>query len=258
LETLLRNIRLTIQYDGTGFLGWQRQARGPTVQEELEKALSVMTGETVSVIGSGRTDAGVHALGQVANFKTKSNIPLSGLVKGLNSLLPRQIAVTEALEVPLEFHAIRDAVAKEYEYRIISAKTRQPLWENRAWVITRPLDLEGMQAAATHLTGTHDFSSFMASGSQVKTTVRTIHTLEVSCSIDECFPPVKGQHYQITVAADGFLRYMVRNITGILVEVGLGKRDPDAVRHVLKATDRCRAGPTAPAQGLYLMRVMYK
>ncbi len=252
-----RNIKLTIQYDGTAYLGWQRQPQGPTIQAELEQALSSITGEDITLIGSGRTDSGVHALGQVANFRTTSRIPTEGLIKGLNSMLPGDIAVTEAAEVPLEFHAIRDSVLKEYRYHLIVCPVPQPLWRHRAWTLQQRLDINAMRKAASYFPGTHDFSSFRASGSEAKTSIRTVFRCEVATLDERPFPSVHGEHFHIIVAANGFLRYMVRNMVGLLVEVGLGTRPPECVPEVLQARDRSLAGRTAPPQGLYLVRVEY-
>ncbi len=254
----LRNIKLTIQYDGTGFLGWQVQPQGPTIQGELEKALRRITGVKTVLTGSGRTDAGVHALGQVANFRTDSKIPVEGLLKGLNSLLPPSIAVVKAEEVPLEFHSIRDSLLKEYRYHLIISSFPQPLWNKRAWVLSHPLDIASMQQAAGIFKGTHDFTSFRASGSEARTSVRTVYRCEISRCGHSPFPPSGGIHFDINVAADGFLRYMVRNMVGILVEIGKGARSPMDVNRILEARNRSAAGRTAPPEGLYLVKVAYR
>ena len=255
---IFRNIKLTISYCGTHYHGWQKQPDVKTVQEVLERAIATITSEEPSIIASGRTDAGVHALGQVVNFRTESQIPLDGLVKGLNSLLPQDIAVLEAKDVPWKFHAIGSAVSKTYQYLIINSRTRLPFWEDRAWVYTRSeLDIEAMNEAARVIEGTHDFSSFTASGSSAKTRVRTVSLCNVAHARTPLFPPSNGNNIMFTIAADGFLRYMVRNITGLLVEIGTGRRDVHDVRAILEARDRAEAAITAPPQGLYLMRVEY-
>ena len=257
-KRIFRNIKLTLSYCGSRFHGWQRQPGVLTVQEVLEKAVSTITGEEPSLIASGRTDAGVHALGQVVNFRTQSTIPLDGLVKGLNSMLPSDIAVLSARDVPWKFHAIGSSVAKRYRYLIINSATRLPLWEERAWVFTRgELDQENMDRAARVLEGTHDFTSFTASGSSAKTRERTVFQCSVSRLEHPLFPPAPGRHFMFTIAADGFLRYMVRNIAGLLVEIGAGRRDSREMVHVLEARDRGAAGPTAPPHGLYLVNVEY-
>ncbi len=257
-KRVFRNIKLTISYCGTRFHGWQKQPGVLTVQEVLEKAVATMTGEQPSLIASGRTDAGVHALGQVVNFRTQSTIPLDGLLKGLNSMLPSDIAVLEAKDVPWKFHAIGSSISKMYQYIIINADTRLPLWEDRAWVFTRAvLDADAMNRAASVLEGTHDFTSFTARGSSARTRDRTVFHCGVKPVEHALFPPAACRYLMFSIAADGFLRYMVRNIAGLLVEMGAGRRDSEEMIHVLEARDRAAAGPTAPPQGLYLMRVDY-
>jgi len=228
-----------------------------TIQGVIETALEKMTGEQVRIIGSGRTDAGVHAVAQVANFHTDTEIPIEGLLKGLNSLLPRDIAILSASEISLGFHSIRDSICKVYCYRILVADTRIPLWEDRAWVLNRPLDLLSMERALPPLMGTHDFSAFRASGSSANTSVRTVYLCKIEAVTGEIFPPAEGIHYMFHIAANGFLRYMVRNIVGLLVQIGLGMRPHKDMTQVLASKDRSTAGPTAPAQGLYLKQVFY-
>ncbi len=228
-----------------------------TIQGVIEAALEKMAGEQIRIIGSGRTDAGVHALAQIANFHTNTDIPIEGLLKGLNSLLPKDIAILGVSEVSPEFHSIRDSICKVYCYRILVADTRIPLWEDRAWVLNRPLDLSSMKEAIPALMGTHDFTSFRASGSNAPTSVRTVYICKIETIIGEIFPPSGGIHYIFHIAANGFLRYMVRNIVGFLVQIGLGARSPRDMRQVLASRDRSSAGPTAPAQGLYLEQVFY-
>ncbi len=254
----MRNIRLVCRYDGTGFHGWQRQPGRMTVQEVIETALFRMTGEAVTLAGSGRTDAGVHALAQVASFRTSSRIPSEGFVRGLNSLLPGGIVILSAEEVPPGFHALRDAIGKLYRYHIVVSPVRDPFWGHRAWVFPRSLDAASMGAAAAHLVGTHDFSAFQASGGSARTSVRTVF----HASLEPCpcpfFPPLGGSaHYVFSIAADGFLRYMVRNIVGTLVDVGTGRIESQSIPDIIKSRDRSRAGMTAPPFGLYLERVFY-
>ena len=257
-KRIFRNIKLTLSYCGTRFHGWQKQPDALTVQEVLEKAVSTITGEQPSLIASGRTDAGVHALAQVVNFRTRSTIPLEGLIKGLNSMLPADISILEAKDVPWKFHAIGSSVSKKYQYLVISAATRLPLWEERAWVFTRgELDADAMEQAARVLEGTHDFTSFTASGSSARTRERTVIHCSVRPVEHALFPQAPGRHLMFTIAADGFLRYMVRNIVGLLVEMGSGRRAPEEMPDVLEARDRGAAGPTAPPHGLYLMQVDY-
>ncbi len=257
-RTIFRNIKLTISYCGSRFHGWQKQPGVRTVQEVLEKAVATITSEEPSIIASGRTDAGVHAVGQVVNFRTESRIPIEGLVKGLNSLLPEDVAIVEAQDVPWKFHAIGSSISKTYQYIIIDAPTGQPLWEDRAWVVVRnSLDITAMQRGAGAIVGTHDFSSFTASGSSAKTRVRSVTQCTVTEAEHPLFPPARGRHIMFTIAANGFLRYMVRNIVGLLVEIGAGRRDASEVPDIIAARDRSAAAATAPPQGLYLMRVEY-
>jgi tRNA pseudouridine38-40 synthase len=245
----MRNIRLLLEYDGTRYHGWQRQKNALTIQEVLEAALGQLTGEAVSVIGSGRTDAGVHARGQAANFRTASHIPLKAFHEGLNSLLPEDIAVLEAVEAPPEFHARKSARAKTYEYRILNRATRSPLNHHYAWWIERPLDLEAMDRAAQALLGQHDFTAFQASGSGIKNTVREVFSSKWRREREDWLI------YAIT--ANGLLRGMVRSLVGTMVEVGRGKFPADHLKQVLESRDRRGAGPTAPAPGLYLVEVIY-
>jgi tRNA pseudouridine38-40 synthase len=252
-----RNIRLIIQYNGAEYHGWQRQISRISIQEVIQTAIKKMTGEEVCLIGSGRTDAGVHALAQVANFHTDSKIPLAGFLKGLNSLLPEDIAISAASEVAPDFHSIRNSICKIYCYHILASKTRSPFWNKRVWLLNRDLDIHSMKMALTELMGTHDFSAFKASGSNVKTSIRTIYLCEIKPMVLEIFTPPGGLHYIFTIAADGFLRYMVRNIVGLLVQIGLGKRSYEDMANVIASRDRSLAGPTAPPQGLYLKQVYY-
>ena len=252
-----RNIKLTIQYNGTKYHGWQRQISRISIQEVIQTAIKKMTGEQVCLIGSGRTDAGVHALAQVANFHTDSRIPLEGFLKGLNSLLPEDIAILEASEVAPDFHSIRNSICKIYCYHILASKTKSPFWNKRVWLLNRNLDIDAMKMALPQLMGTLDFSAFKASGSNAKTSIRTIHLCEIKPISWEIFTPPGGLHYIFTIAADGFLRYMVRNIVGLLVQIGLGKRSYEDMASVIASRDRSSAGPTAPPQGLYLKHVYY-
>jgi len=255
---IFRNIKLTLSYCGSRFHGWQKQPGVLTVQEVLEKAVSTITGEMPSLIASGRTDSGVHAMGQVVNFRTESPILTDALVRGLNSLLPPDISVLDARDVPWKFHAIGSSISKQYRYLIIESHVSLPLWEERAWVFTRSrLDADAMDNAARVLVGRHDFTSFTASGSSAKTRERTVLDCRVEPLEHPLFPPAPGRHLMFTIAADGFLRYMVRNITGLLVEMGAGRRDFREMASVLEARDRSAAGPTAPPRGLYLMQVYY-
>lgn len=257
LEKTNRNIRLDVSYDGSNYHGWQRQKGQKSIQETLEVAISKMTGENITLIGSGRTDAGVHAICQTANFLTCSNIPLKGFEKGLNSLLPPDIAVLSAKEVPSDFHARKSARSKTYRYRLVVSEKRLPLVQKRAWITRNNLDVESMRLAAGFLVGTHDFSSFMAAGSSVSTTVRKVNRIEIKSIPCSEYLPFTFEEIQIEIEANGFLRYMVRNMTTLLKEVGTGSIQPESVETILRACDRSLVPPTAPSSGLYLVKVKY-
>ncbi len=244
-----RNLRLLLEYDGSRYHGWQRQKGDLSIQQVIEEALQRLTGEQVALIGSGRTDAGVHALGQVASFRTTSAIPLKAFHEGLNSMLPYDIAVLEAREAPPEFHARKSALSKTYEYRILNRPSRSPLHHHYGWWLAHRLDPEGMIAAAAALPGEHDFSAFRASGSGNRNPVRRIFTAR--------WQTHPGGWLRFTITGNGFLRGMVRSLVGTMVEVGKGKAEPALLAELLKSGERRLAGPTAPAQGLYLVAVVY-
>lgn len=247
----MRNIKLTIAYDGTSYHGFQEQ-RGTeytTVQEVLEKCLLGLSGRMVRVIGASRTDAGVHARGQVVNFDASGwNIPTERIPLALNGLLPKDIAVLEAGEVPVGFHSRFSARAKEYRYSVYNSRIPDPFLRRYSYFFPRPLDLDKMAEGASYLKGEHDFSAFKAEGSPVKSTVRRIY--DISVEPGEKF-------FQFVFRGDGFLYNMVRIIVGTLLEVGLKKYPPCTVLEILSSRDRTRAGPTAPPQGLCLMRIWY-
>ncbi|MFW6132796.1 MAG: tRNA pseudouridine(38-40) synthase TruA [Planctomycetota bacterium] len=245
-----RNVKLVIAYNGTGYHGWQRQEDHlPTVQQCVEDAAGRVVGHPVTVFGAGRTDAGVHAAGQVANFRTSNaSIPLAGLRRAMNSKLPNDIAIRSATEVGRAFHASRSAVGKTYRYRIRVAPLRDVMGAGEVYHFFRPLDVTAMDAAARRLTGTHDFAGFAASADARLTSVRTVRRCDVSETDDEV---------HITVQGDGFLYKMVRIITGTLVEIGRGRWGPERVDRILTTCDRRDAGPTAPPDGLYLVCVHY-
>ena len=246
---LPRNIRLLLEYDGSRYHGWQRQKGDLSIQQVLEEALQRLTRQPVKLMGSGRTDAGVHALGQVASFHTSSAIPLKAFHAGLNSMLPYDIAVLEAQEVPPEFHARKSALSKTYEYRILNRSTRSPLHRNHAWWLAPHLDLPAMTAAAAALPGEHDFTAFRASGSDNINPVRRVLAAEWR---DE-----PGGWLSFTITATGFLRGMVRSLVGTMAEAGRGKAPPLILAELLESGARHLAGPTAPPQGLYLVEGFY-
>lgn len=244
----MKNICLTIEYDGSGFCGWQRQKNGISVQELLEKAIQTVTGEQILIHGAGRTDAGVHALGQVAHFLTESRVPPLRFAPALNRLLPDTVSVRESREVPQGFHARYSAVGKHYRYLICNRDARSAIMARRAGFVLGNLDEQRMNMACNYLVGTHDFRCFMASGSRVKDSVRTLYEAGVSRD---------GNLVAIDLKGDGFLYNMVRIVAGTLVEVGTAERSPHDVMDILHGKDRARAGKTMPPQGLYLVEVFY-
>jgi tRNA pseudouridine38-40 synthase len=241
-------IRLVLEYDGSRYAGWQRQPDQPSIQEAIETALFQLTQETVSVTGAGRTDSGVHALGQVASFRIDRQWTPREWLRGLNARLPDDIAVRTAATVSDDFHARYAASGKLYEYRILNRGERPALDRAYVWHVHKPLDLAAMQEAATYLVGSHDFSSFEGTLTDNEDPVCDLRQLSLSSQGDV----VRTEAY-----ANRFLKHMVRAIVGTLVEVGHGKRTPSALRTVLAAKDRRAAGRTAPPHGLFLVRVDY-
>jgi len=243
-------VRLILEYDGTRYVGWQVQPNGPSIQAEVERALSRLHARPVRVVAAGRTDAGVHARGQVASFPEASPLPLPAYVKGMNALLPEDVAVREAAVMPDGFDARRDARGKRYRYRLENLATRAPLGRLQAWQVFRPLDVAAMRAAAAPLLGRHDFSSFQASDCVADHAVRELRRLDVEGEA--------GGTIEVVAEATAFLKHMVRNLVGTLVEVGLGARDGATIPGLLAAQDRTLAGRTAPPKGLVLERVFYE
>ncbi|MCR4412012.1 MAG: tRNA pseudouridine(38-40) synthase TruA [Thermoguttaceae bacterium] len=250
----MRTLKLTLAYDGTDYAGWQVQGPGRVaVQEVLEQAIEAVTGARVRVLASGRTDAGVHALGQVVSFRTESRLSPETLVRALNAHLPHDVAVLDAAEVPDGFHATHSAVRKRYRYAIHNHPIRDVFRRRTSWHYPVPLDAAAMHRAAQALRGTHDFRSFQTSGSERKTTVRTVYDIEVRRG--------EGDEHRmifVEIEADGFLYNMVRAIVGTLVQVGRGQRGESWPAEVLAAKDRRRAGRTAPPEGLVLLWVRYE
>jgi tRNA pseudouridine38-40 synthase len=245
----VRHIRLVVEYDGTGLHGWQRQTNGASVQQHLEDALAKLLVHDVTVIGASRTDAGVHARGQVASFRTERAIPLHGIRRGANSHLPGAIAIRDAAEVGESFHPRFSATGKHYRYTILARPERSPRWRHRAWHHAEPLAVPAMLEAAQLLIGEHDFSAFRAAGCTAKTTVRRVDSIMVTRPDPELI--------EFDIRGNAFLRQMVRIIVGTLTEVGTRKRKPAQVTEILAARDRTQAGITAPPQGLELMEVRY-
>jgi tRNA pseudouridine38-40 synthase len=245
----MRNLKLTLQYEGTQYQGWQSQAgNGLTIQDVLEDKIETITGVRSNIIASGRTDAGVHARGQVANFHTGHNIDCASLLRALNSIPPFDIIVSEVEEVPDDFHARYSAKEKHYRYRILNHPVLDPFESRFCWHIRCNLYMDKMKKAALVFIGEKDFSSFRGAGCGAKTTRRDLKQLKIN----------RDQSMIVfDFVGTGFLRHMVRNIVGTLVEVGKGKIDPQDIEKIFKACDRCQAGPTAPACGLFLMSVKY-
>jgi tRNA pseudouridine38-40 synthase len=243
-----RNLKLTIAYDGTRFVGWQRQAQGESIQGLIEEALSRLEGGAVTVHGAGRTDAGVHAEGQVASAHVTVAHDAATVQRAINAQLPPEIRVVAAEDAPTTFHARFSARAKSYRYQIANVAVASPFTRVFAWHVPEPLDLAAMRQGAAALVGTHDFSAFQSSGSGVSATVRTVTRSEFVERDDLLAYEVDG---------DGFLRHMVRAIVGTLVEIGRGRRPSDDVRALLVGGSRAQAGATAPAHGLVLVKVEY-
>lgn len=242
------NIKLTVEYDGTNYCGWQTQPNGASVQSVLEQAVSTFLGIPTRVIGSGRTDAGVHALGQVVNFFGDCNFELHRLIRGLNALTPLDVTIKEAEIVPDAFDARRDGRSRIYKYYILNRSTPSPFHLNRAWHVHERLDLEAMREAIGCLSGEHDFSSFRAAGCEAAQPIRRVYRNSLER---------RGDSLIYTIEATAFLRHMVRNIVGTMVEVGRGARNAESVKKLLEARDRTKAGVTAPPHGLFLVKVNY-
>ncbi|MDA8123190.1 MAG: tRNA pseudouridine(38-40) synthase TruA [Deltaproteobacteria bacterium] len=246
----MRRVRLILAYDGTAYRGFQVQPNGPTIQSAVEEALSRLLCEKVRVGAAGRTDAGVHAREQVVDFSDSGKRPLETIRKGGNALLPQDIRILSAEEAPPGFDVRRDAREKEYRYFLHLSPVASPFFTRYAWHIEKPLDLDALREGLSHAAGEHDFASFRGQGCTAKTTVRTIFRAELSGEM----PPL---HF-IRIAGNGFLRHMVRNIVGTLVDIGKGKMPPGRMRELLELRDRALAGPNAPPQGLFLWKVTYR
>ncbi|MEW6078012.1 MAG: tRNA pseudouridine(38-40) synthase TruA [Thermodesulfobacteriota bacterium] len=246
---MLRTFKLIIEYDGTHYHGWQRQATDRTIQGEIEAALLTMTRQQVSVTGSGRTDAGVHALAQTASFRCDTRLTPDNFQQGLNSLLDDDIVIRDCQYAPDEFHARFDAQRKTYQYRILNRLLPPAIGRQYVWHIRRQLDIAAMRQALPHITGEHDFTSFEGAGSPQGSSVRNVMAAILHDAPDG--------HLYFDITANGFLKHMVRNIVGTLAEIGLNKLTPDDMGRILAARDRSLAGATAPPQGLFLMNVEY-
>jgi tRNA pseudouridine38-40 synthase len=261
----MRTLKLTLAYDGAAYRGWQRQDAGVSIQGLVEEALTRLEGAPVTIVGAGRTDAGVHALGQVARAVLSGRHEAPTVQRALNAILPVDIRVVSAEEVPETFHPRIDARSKRYQYWIWDAPVLPPAVRNWCWHVPRRLDVAAMDAAASMLVGRHDFAAFRSTGTDVATTVRTMTHAGVRAlpAGDDPSPlarrlvPSDGRFVVLDVEADGFLRHMVRAIAGTLVEVGEGRRDPSSIPDVVASGDRHQAGATAPPEGLVLVKVTY-
>jgi len=279
----MRNIKLIIEYDGTGFNGWQAQVKAKklrTIQEEIEKAAKKLFNKKISLIGASRTDSGVHAKAQTANFRIDTTLPLYNIKNGLNSFLMRRISIISAEEVSLKFHSRVDSIGKLYKYTIVNRRSRSPLFDRHSAFVPYDLDITAMKKAAKYLIGRKDFKSFQASDKKERYSIRTVKKIEI-IERPESFPAFhpeepfdgvypersrgaqgklrgEGSHFiDIYIQADGFLYNMARNIAGTLIEVGRGRFNPEKVKEILEKKHRPLAGRTAPAKGLCLERVFY-
>lgn len=245
----MRNIALKLMYNGTAYHGWQVQKNAVTVCGTLEKAIADICGGPVHLTGCGRTDAGVHAEHYIANFRTESRIPVDRLPFAVNTHTPEDIAVKEAFEVAEDFNAIGSCIKKEYTYRIYNSRIRNAFFVNRAWFYPKHLDEKVMQAAADRFVGTHDFAAVQSVGTEVQSTVRTVHYFNMTRS---------GDMIECRVCANGFLYNMVRAMVGTCVYAAEGKFPPEAVSDILEGRCRTAAGPTAPPGGLYMTKLWYE
>lgn len=244
----MKRVKLTVAYDGTNYCGWQVQPNGITVQEVLNQCLSEFTGENIETIGASRTDAGVHALGNVAVFDTEMRMPGDKFSFALNQRLPEDIRIQKSEEVDADFHPRYVKSQKTYEYRILNCRFPIPTERFYSQFTYIPLDVDKMKEAASYLIGEHDFKSFCGTGAQVKTTVRTVKEIQIEKS---------GDRITIRITGEGFLYNMVRIIAGTLMDIGGGLYPPEKMKEILEAKDRKKAGPTAPARGLTLMKIQY-
>lgn len=244
----MKNIKLMLEYDGTNYMGWQKQPKGETVQGTVEEAIYKLTGEKVDVVGCSRTDSKVHAKGYVCNFKTDSNIPAEKFREALNHTLPEDISVIKSSQGDDDFHSRYNSKGKMYCYTILNTEVRMPIYRNFSYNYKKSLDIEKMKDAAKFFIGTHDFEAFRNIGSSVKTTTRTISRVDI----------IKNEDYiKVYIAADGFLYNMARIIIGTLIDVGSGKIEAEDIPKIILSRDRKKAGKTCPPQGLCLIEVYY-
>ncbi|NMC57215.1 MAG: tRNA pseudouridine(38-40) synthase TruA [Eubacteriaceae bacterium] len=244
----MRNIQLIIEYDGSNYCGWQRQNNGISIQQKIEEALEIISGEKLSITGAGRTDAGVHAYAQSANFYTESKIPIDKFPFAVNSALPSDIAVIKAYERDESFNSRYSAIEKTYIYKIYNRRIPSPFYARYAYHCPVDINIEKMIMASKQIIGKHDFTSFMATGGQVKSTVRDVYDIDIY---------KEGDIITISVRGNGFLYNMVRIISGTLLYAGIGKIDPSDIEKIIDSKDRTLAGITLPACGLYLKEIVY-
>ncbi|HXD21580.1 MAG TPA: tRNA pseudouridine(38-40) synthase TruA [Vicinamibacterales bacterium] len=256
---MTRTLKITLAYDGTRFVGWQRQTSGESIQGLLEDALAKFEGGPVTAHGAGRTDAGVHALGQVASAAVSFTHPVDTLVRALNAQLPEDIRVLEVADAPPDFHARFSARSKTYCYQIRAGSVGDPFTRAFVWQLAEPLDVAAMREAAAKLIGTHDFAAFQSVGTDTSTTIRTITRSDIALGADASHPRTMDARALMAyeIAGDGFLRHMVRAIVGTLVEIGRGWRPPASMAQLVDGGTRADAGATAPPHGLCLVRVDY-
>jgi tRNA pseudouridine38-40 synthase len=247
----MRTLKLVVQYDGTDYVGWQRQAAGTSIQGLLEDALRPIEGRDVTVHGAGRTDAGVHARGQVASIRLAAAIEPATLARALNAVLPLDVRIASVEEAAADFHARFSATGKVYDYQVVNAPFVSPFLRRYVWHVIPRLDLDAIAAASAVLVGEHDFAAFQGSGSEVQSSVRRVRRLVWGT------PPAPDLPLVMRIEGDGFLRHMVRTIAGTLVEIGLGRWPPGEMAAILASRDRARAGTTAPPTGLVLREVLY-
>jgi tRNA pseudouridine38-40 synthase len=266
----MRTLKLTVQYDGTDYVGWQRQAAGTSIQGLLEDALRPIEGRDVTVHGAGRTDAGVHARGQVASIRLAAAIEPATLARALNAVLPLDVRIASVEEAATDFHARFSATGKVYDYQVVNAPFVSPFLRRYVWHVIPRLDLDAIAAASAVLVGEHDFAAFQGSGSEVQSSVRRVRRLAWGSggegwgqavnrefTIHGLTPPAPDLPLVMRIEGDGFLRHMVRTIAGTLVEIGLGRWPPGEMAAILASRDRARAGTTAPPTGLVLREVLY-
>ncbi len=255
----MKYIKLIIEFDGANYQGWQTQKSGLTIQDCMSRAISEITGEPIKLSSASRTDAGVHALGQVAVFGTDSGLPADTMKRALNARLPGDIRILDAEALDYEFHPRYEAVKKSYFYLIEKTRKQSVFFHRYTWRIPVSLDLGSMNKASEQLHGKHDFSAFRGTGCGARTTVRTIYSITLSRHdyLDFMTARIQGDFIKIRIEANAFLRHMVRNIVGSLAEVGKGRISPEALTDILASCDRKLAGPTAPAKGLFLEKVFY-